>query len=173
MSHGDNLYVCLYKYSTLTICESPCKFWLFWYNLKEIPMASWKMLCFVFLFTSFFICHDARPLPSSQLTRSNENYAFIESYKHVLKEIIRRKQLLGTKYNTNRLSPGGPDPHHHWSSTLVEGCGENSKTKKHDQDSRTLNICKSRVTLFSRMLHLTTFYRRIWLNGHSFVLGLR
>lgn len=134
------IYVCLYKYSTITICESPYKFWLFWYNLKVIPMASWKMLCFVFLFTSFLISHDARPLPSSQLSRSNENYAFIESAKHVLKEIIRRKQLLGTRYKTNRLSPGGPDPHHHWSSTLMEGCGENSKTKKHDQDSRTLFV---------------------------------
>ncbi|KAK7324542.1 hypothetical protein VNO77_28181 [Canavalia gladiata] len=76
-------------------------------------MASLRMLCFVLLFTSILICHDARSLPSP-ISSSNENHAsFMESAKIVLKEIIRRKQLLGTEYRTNRLSPGGPDPHHH------------------------------------------------------------
>ncbi|KEH38637.1 hypothetical protein MtrunA17_Chr2g0316361 [Medicago truncatula] len=75
-------------------------------------MASWRMLCFVLLFTSILICHDARPLPSS-LSSSNGSPAFVESVKQVVKEIMRRKQLLGTQYSTNRLSPSGPDPHHH------------------------------------------------------------
>ncbi|KAK7401783.1 hypothetical protein VNO78_13549 [Psophocarpus tetragonolobus] len=77
-------------------------------------MASWKIknLCFILLFTSILICHDARPIPSS-LPGSNVNHTFLESAKTVLKEIIRRKQLLGTQYKPNRLSPGGPDPHHH------------------------------------------------------------
>ncbi|KAL5151510.1 hypothetical protein HKD37_13G037873 [Glycine soja] len=75
-------------------------------------MANWRMLCFVLLFTSLLISHDARPLPSS-LSSTNENHAILESSKIVLKEIIRRKLLLGTDYKPNRLSPGGPDPHHH------------------------------------------------------------
>ncbi|KAG4386115.1 hypothetical protein AAZX31_12G216600 [Glycine max] len=81
-------------------------------------MASWRILCFVLLFTSILICHDARPLPSS-LSSTNENHEILESSKIVfsakivLKEILRRKQLLGTGYKPNRLSPGGPDPHHH------------------------------------------------------------
>ncbi|KAE9585155.1 hypothetical protein Lalb_Chr25g0286011 [Lupinus albus] len=74
----------------------------------------WRMLCFILLFTSILICKEARPIPSS-ISNNNENHAiFMESSKQVLKEIIRRKQLLGiTHYETNRLSPGGPDPHHH------------------------------------------------------------
>jgi len=76
-------------------------------------MASLKHLCLVLLFTTMLVCHDAtRPLPSS-LQSSNQNHAFLESAKTVLKEIMRRKQLLGTQYEPNRLSPGGPDPHHH------------------------------------------------------------
>ncbi|CAJ2659706.1 unnamed protein product [Trifolium pratense] len=75
-------------------------------------MASWRMLCFVLLFTSTLICLDARPLPSP-LSSSNGSHAFVESVKQVVKEIMRRKQLLGTHYSTNRLSPSGPDPHHH------------------------------------------------------------
>ncbi|KAK7272574.1 hypothetical protein RJT34_29255 [Clitoria ternatea] len=76
-------------------------------------MAScWRILCFLLLFTSILICHDARSLPSP-LSSANKNHAFLESAKVVLKDIIRRKQLLGTQYATNRLSPSGPDPHHH------------------------------------------------------------
>ncbi|CAL5200954.1 unnamed protein product [Lathyrus oleraceus] len=71
------------------------------------------MLCFVLLFTSILICHDARSVPSSSLSSSNGSHAFVESVKKVVKEIMRRKQLLGTRYSTNRLSPSGPDPHHH------------------------------------------------------------
>jgi len=80
--------------------------------LKSFSMASLKHLCLVLFFTSMLVCHDARPLPSS-LPSTNENHAFLESAKTVLKEIIKRKQLLGTQYKPNRLSPGGPDPHHH------------------------------------------------------------
>lgn len=75
-------------------------------------MASWRMLCFVLLFTSLLICHDARPLPSP-LFSSNGSHAFVDSVKQVVKEIMRRKLLLGTEYDTNRLSPSGPDPRHH------------------------------------------------------------
>lgn len=80
---------------------------------------SWmRVLCFVLLFfTSILICHDARPLPPPLPSRSNisgeNHHAFIENAKQVLKEIIRRHQLLETQYKPNRLSPGGPDPHHH------------------------------------------------------------
>ncbi|CAL0326522.1 unnamed protein product [Lupinus luteus] len=74
----------------------------------------WRMLCFIIVFTAILICQEARSIPST-LAKNNEKHAiFMESSKQVLKEIIRRKQLLqGTHYETNRLSPSGPDPHHH------------------------------------------------------------
>ncbi|CAL0310671.1 unnamed protein product [Lupinus luteus] len=76
-------------------------------------MASLKMLCFIILFISMLFCQEAYTI-SSPLSNNNENHAFKESAKEVFKEIIRRRKLLlGTKYEINRLSPGGPDPHHH------------------------------------------------------------
>ncbi|QCE10030.1 hypothetical protein DEO72_LG10g1255 [Vigna unguiculata] len=75
-------------------------------------MARLKHFCLVLLFTSMLFFHDARPVPSS-VASINQNHAFVESANTVLKEIMRRKQLLGTEYKPNRLSPGGPDPHHH------------------------------------------------------------
>ncbi|KAE9621617.1 hypothetical protein Lalb_Chr01g0016681 [Lupinus albus] len=76
-------------------------------------MASLKILCFIIFFISILIFQEAYTI-SSPLSKKNENHAFKESAKEVFKEILRRRKLLlGTKYEINRLSPGGPDPHHH------------------------------------------------------------
>ncbi|KAK4255869.1 hypothetical protein QN277_008807 [Acacia crassicarpa] len=71
-------------------------------------------LCLFLLATSISIS-QARSLPSS-FSNSHvheSHHAFIEKAKQVLKEITRRKVLLGTQDMPTRLSPGGPDPHHH------------------------------------------------------------
>ncbi|KAL2331376.1 hypothetical protein Fmac_018957 [Flemingia macrophylla] len=75
-------------------------------------MASLRMMFKVLFLASMLICHGAESHPSS-LSESVEKHAFVERTKTVLKEIRRRKMLLGTQYKPNRLSPGGPDPHHH------------------------------------------------------------
>ncbi|KAF7822655.1 CLAVATA3/ESR (CLE)-related protein 1 [Senna tora] len=45
--------------------------------------------------------------------RDSGNQLFMETAKQVKKEITRRQQLLGPQYKPTRLSPGGPNPHHH------------------------------------------------------------
>ncbi|KAI4322995.1 hypothetical protein L6164_022639 [Bauhinia variegata] len=81
-------------------------------------MASWgrlgrcsSLLCLLLLFTATLMC-ETRPL-SAPFSNSKANHAFMERAKQVLEESIKRQQLLGTQYKPNRLSPGGPDPHHH------------------------------------------------------------
>ncbi|KAG4385749.1 hypothetical protein AAZX31_12G147000 [Glycine max] len=76
-------------------------------------MASLRISCLVLLFTSILICQEARPLPFT-FSRSNQSHAFSGSATKLVKELLLRKQLLGTEnYEPNRLSPGGPDPLHH------------------------------------------------------------
>ncbi|KAF7836665.1 CLAVATA3/ESR (CLE)-related protein 1-like [Senna tora] len=84
-----------------------CKVW----RLRLISI----LLSLLLLSTSISIS-QARPLPSSFSNNSNGNqshHVFKENAKQVLKEIIRRHQLLGEQNYPTRLSPGGPDPHHH------------------------------------------------------------
>ncbi|KAJ7948720.1 Clavata3/ESR (CLE) protein [Quillaja saponaria] len=69
------------------------------------------LLCLVLVFTTFFIS-ETRSVPAP-FPNNKENHAFIESAREVLKESIRRQQMLGTIYKPHRISPGGPDPHHH------------------------------------------------------------
>lgn len=75
-------------------------------------MANLRILYLVLLFTSILISQEARPL-HSKFARSIQSHAFSGSAKKLLKEILLRKQLLGTDYEPKRLSPGGPDPSHH------------------------------------------------------------
>ncbi|KAL2326782.1 hypothetical protein Fmac_020209 [Flemingia macrophylla] len=77
-------------------------------------MASLRIFCLVLLFSSILTYREARPL-TSRFSSSDRRHDFAGtgSAKKLLKEILVRKQLLGTHYEPNRLSPGGPDPTHH------------------------------------------------------------
>ncbi|CAJ1978509.1 unnamed protein product [Sphenostylis stenocarpa] len=80
-------------------------------------MASFRTLYLVLLFTSILISHEARSLPPSTFSSTNQSHnAFAATKtKTLLKEILLRKQLVAGAhfYEPDRLSPGGPDPSHH------------------------------------------------------------
>ncbi|KAI4333596.1 hypothetical protein L6164_018380 [Bauhinia variegata] len=79
-------------------------------SLRRLSFCS-LFLCLFLLFTAILMC-ETRPLPAP-FSNGKENSPLMERAKQVLEESIRRQQLLGTQYKPNRLSPGGPDPHHH------------------------------------------------------------
>ncbi|KAK8464249.1 hypothetical protein PHAVU_011G160550 [Phaseolus vulgaris] len=82
-------------------------------------MACFRTVYLVLLFTSILICHQARPLPPSTLSTTNQTHnialaARTSKTTTLLKQILLRKKLLQAHfYEPNRLSPGGPDPSHH------------------------------------------------------------
>ncbi|BAT89566.1 hypothetical protein VIGAN_06054800 [Vigna angularis var. angularis] len=82
-------------------------------------MACLRTLYLVLLFTSILICQEARLLPPSTFSSTNQSHnnafpAKTSKTKQLLKELLLRKQLLDKDYyEPNRLSPGGPDPSHH------------------------------------------------------------
>lgn len=83
----------------------------------------WRVVIMVLLLLGFaLICEGRGGVASHHSVFSNRdkgkdrdsgNKEFRESAKQVLKEIIRRHRLLGPQYKPTRLSPGGPNPHHH------------------------------------------------------------
>lgn len=112
--HDHDLWASLY-WSLSALVYPYIQFWLALVTsfVQSIPMASLRISCLVLLFTSILICQEARPLPFT-FSRSNQSHAFSGSATKLVKELLLRKQLLGTEnYEPNRLSPGGPDPLHH------------------------------------------------------------
>ncbi|KAK7342764.1 hypothetical protein VNO80_25720 [Phaseolus coccineus] len=82
-------------------------------------MACFRTVYLVFLFTSMLICQEARPLPPSTFSTTNQTHnialaARTSQTTQLLKQILLRKKLEEAHYyEPNRLSPGGPDPSHH------------------------------------------------------------
>ncbi|KAL9298005.1 hypothetical protein ACSQ67_023901 [Phaseolus vulgaris] len=83
-------------------------------------MACFRTVYLVLLFTSILICHQARPLPPSTFSTTNQTHNIALAPRTssktttLLKQILLRKKLLQEHYyEPNRLSPGGPDPSHH------------------------------------------------------------
>lgn len=74
----------------------------------------WRVfLVVVFLFSFAFLCQGRVLLPSPMPNRDSVNRAFVHSAEQVMNGITRRHQSIGQHYKPNRLSPGGPNPHHH------------------------------------------------------------
>ncbi|KAJ9153537.1 hypothetical protein P3X46_026964 [Hevea brasiliensis] len=69
------------------------------------------LLCLVLVLLSFSRVEN-RPIHhfshQRRITRS-----LIETAKEVLDESIRRQEMIGGFNESFRVSPGGPDPHHH------------------------------------------------------------
>ncbi|CAK7350092.1 unnamed protein product [Dovyalis caffra] len=73
-------------------------------------MASMKLLLFFVLILLFFSMFDTRSIDRISHGRDR---SMIESAKEMLKESIVRQEIIGGFNESFRLSPGGPDPHHH------------------------------------------------------------
>lgn len=54
-----------------------------------------------------------RQFESKELTGNESARALMESAKKMFKESVRRQEALGRFFQSKRVSPGGPDPHHH------------------------------------------------------------
>ncbi|KAL5736466.1 hypothetical protein ACOSQ2_031254 [Xanthoceras sorbifolium] len=44
---------------------------------------------------------------------SDDNRVLMESAEKMFKESVQRQEALGRFFESKRVSPGGPDPHHH------------------------------------------------------------
>ena len=67
------------------------------------------VLCCLFLVLLSLLCSEARsPGPFSK----SDQPLFMKSAREVLKEGIRRQEIIGKLDISDRVSPGGPDPHH-------------------------------------------------------------
>ncbi|EEF42819.1 conserved hypothetical protein [Ricinus communis] len=67
------------------------------------------LLCLVLVMLSFSRS-ETRPINHQEKTGDR---SLIEITKEVLKESLRRQELIGGFNQSKRRSPGGPDPHHH------------------------------------------------------------
>ncbi|KDP32497.1 hypothetical protein JCGZ_14700 [Jatropha curcas] len=70
-----------------------------------------KFLLCLFLILISFSRIETRPMPMASNQKINRS--LIESTKEVLKESLRRQEMVGGFNQSLRISPGGPDPHHH------------------------------------------------------------
>lgn len=76
-------------------------------------MACLKLwLCLFLIFLSPFAkCETAMPLPKF-FSRNRRALIMMKTAREVLEESVERQQTNNVKYFA-RISPGGPDPHHH------------------------------------------------------------
>lgn len=89
---------------------------------------STRVVLLVFLLISFGLMCQGRTLPSSLIpVGDSRKQAFSELTKHLVKDIARRQKLIGPSYKPSRLSPGGPNPHHHLHSQSQQFRSEDGK----------------------------------------------
>ncbi|KAJ4726406.1 CLAVATA3/ESR (CLE)-related protein [Melia azedarach] len=54
-----------------------------------------------------------RHFDSKQLSNDDESRALMESARNMFKQSVQRQEIIGKFSESKRVSPGGPDPHHH------------------------------------------------------------
>lgn len=69
------------------------------------------LLCLVLVLLSFSMS-ETRPIHHSSHQRRSHR-SLIETAKEVLDESMRSQEIVGGFNQSFRVSPGGPDPHHH------------------------------------------------------------
>lgn len=102
-----------------SFASEPCtkiqSYYIF-FNSKSSSMAMSKFwLCTILVLLSIIVISEQRSLPSS-FERSTTKSDFTLSADGIAIVVsglkLKGKEIV--KYKTNRLSPSGPDPKHHW-----------------------------------------------------------
>lgn len=73
-------------------------------------MATLKFWVCLLLILFSFPSYETR---SFALFPKDEHRTLIDSGKEIIEESLQREDINREIYDTNRLSPGGPDPYHH------------------------------------------------------------